>query len=410
MIKHLLMPVSAILVFSSVTIAQAPGLPVKREAVLRTGMSLPDAMIVAINCTREASGYKTISDRRKIKLYRPEDKLSDLGITSADRLNTLRRYLVRNEEIGVQSVFDLDTPTETAYQPRRYIIPRDKLVELSSGWTLLKLAQTIQKESGVPRMPFSTAAEIVSDCRQYSDNSDPIAPPDPKPTSTPTSASVKNDPKLPAARIFDFVKCIVASEKYGVSTAHMETPDDEPVAYFLNNQGATNQGATKKREPIAKDQVDETIIYIKDGIENKDWNYYCLIEFIAQNAQIMMPVESVAAGIVISNILKQTEALGKKAKFTEKMKLVEIKDVGGKPIALNLQDLRTQINHDIDSQSLILPFGCTANQPLKKKRALAVLPPIEKSRSSYTKGAALPADSQNTVEELIGAVEILIQQ
>ena len=414
MFKNLLLLVTTILVSISWSVAQTPGLPVKRTDVLRTGMSLPDAMMVAIYCMREASGYKTISDHREIKLYRPEDKLSDLGITSPDRLNTLRRYIVRNEEIGVQSVFDLDTPAEAAYQSRRYIIPREKLAELSSSWTLLKLAQTIQKDSGVPRMPFSTAAAIVADCRQYPNDGDLIEkPPEPLPTPTPapppvgqpapTPTPIKDDPKLGTAAIAQFVICIVSSKQYGVSTAQTETPDDEPVAYFLNIRGATTG-----RDPILPNEVNETIDYIKHAIEIKDWNYQCLIEFIAQNAQIKMPVESVAAGIVISNILKQAEALGKEAKFTDKTKLGQIEDAKDQPIALNLQTLKTQIEKDISSQSLILPAGCLANQ--EAKRGPAVLSATEKSRSNYAKGTALPVGSQNTVEELIDAVEISIQQ
>lgn len=313
---------------------------------LRKGMSLPDAIEVALKCVKEASGFKTKSDRRKVKLYRNEDTLGSLGIASNERLSALRRYIIRNDEIGVQSKYDKSTAAVQVYQPRRYIIERTALDGIKTSSTLLELANAIQSNAGLPRLPYSTASQIVADCRRYPSGGEPADKPLPTPTPLPANANRQAAPVLVRDLLLgtsarNLAKCIVNSREYGISTAGLKTPEDDLAYYFLEFSAPDSKGRS----------ADSVVSIIERNIE-RSWNYSDLIGFIAENAQIRLPVEIISRDIVVANILK----LDPNAVFSFNSKIT---------IVVDLTALQARINSDLAGSAVFLPANSEgSNQKL----------------------------------------------
>lgn len=126
-----------------------------------TGIEMEEALIVAKKCVLQAS---TFNDPRtlKIKELRPEDTLAFAGVSDEFRLNALRRFIVRNRQIGVQSIWG--DPFGNGIQP--YIISRFALSKISKDWTVAKLALEIAKSAGLPRLPVEKVKSLITECRQ----------------------------------------------------------------------------------------------------------------------------------------------------------------------------------------------------------------------------------------------------
>lgn len=127
-----------------------------------TGMEVEDALMIAKRCVIAATNFVN-PNRRLYKEIRPQDSLEYAGISDAIRLNSLRRYVVRNADIGVQSVWG----TKVGHtDPVPYLISNSALADISRSWTLEKLASEIMKNSGLPYLTNGHARSVVAGCRK----------------------------------------------------------------------------------------------------------------------------------------------------------------------------------------------------------------------------------------------------
>lgn len=284
-------------------------LAVQKTRVGRTtGMTLEEALKVAVECVNKAAGFKAISYRREMRLNRLEDKLEFLGITDTTRLNALKRYLVRNEEIGTQSVYVSHPIDPDQLRFYRYMITSHDLLGVKKDWTLLKLAQFIADRSGISKMPESTARSILADCRAYADGGKPqdlptplpppTPPPTPTPTPTPLFAQIKGTLLIganPAEKSRKFAECVVNDETYGIPSVRFDSTKGDSLQYFLE----FTSGAA--RQPMKSGRTPPSIAFIEAAV-NSNWTFDCLAEFISDYAQVELPVNSLAGEIAMTAI------------------------------------------------------------------------------------------------------------
>ena len=126
------------------------------------GMNIKHALMVAKRCVIEASSFNDPRKKEFHKELRAQDTLEYAGITDAPRLNALRRYIVRNIDIGVQSIWGVRLNEHYA---RPYLLPNSALAGIQKKWTLEELAREISKQSGLPFMTHARAAKVLADCR-----------------------------------------------------------------------------------------------------------------------------------------------------------------------------------------------------------------------------------------------------
>lgn len=267
-----------------------------------TGMTQEDALRVAVECVNKAAGFKAISDTHKIVLNRLEDKLEFLGITDNARLNALRRYLVRNEEVGTQSISFIDggdaDPNRRFYS---YMITSHDLLGIKRDWTLLKLTQFIAKTAGYAKIPISTSRQIVADCESYHNNIYPDKPkkeielrndlaPDAKP-SIPLADAVKLRPGLDRTK---FAQCVMRNRQFGVRSARFDSTKGDTVRYFIE----LTIEKPDDFDDVTNDLNTDFLIYMI----NKDWTFGCVAEFISRTAQAELPKHSLAGQIAMKAI------------------------------------------------------------------------------------------------------------
>lgn len=125
------------------------------------GMRIEDAFYVAESCVIQASSFKHPRET-KIKELRPNDTLEFAGISDALRLNALRRYIIRNRQIGVQSIWGVRL-SESIAQP--YIIDRGALNDIDKSWTIGKLALAISEKAGLPFIAPKSVSKLIANCR-----------------------------------------------------------------------------------------------------------------------------------------------------------------------------------------------------------------------------------------------------
>ncbi len=357
-----------------------------KESV-RTGMALSDAMKIAIDCVKEAAGFKAISDRRRIRLYRSEDKLDFLGITDMPRLSALRRYLVRNEEIGVQSIWREEVISEGRSKFHRFMISRNHLADLKTDWTLLKLAQRIADKAGTAQLPESSANKIVADCVAYPNDEEPIdLPSSPVTVSVPMTTRIESMVTDPTK----FSKCVVQSRKFGIESVVLMRPEDEESRYFLSVRYANSVNSESER-------------FIRESIA-KGWTFRCLAGFLKANSQVAFAKRSTAAGVSLSAL---DSLINANTVYTKKSKLGLILPKG------NLDLLKQQIIYNLDPGEFVIPSGCTDGVNLGPKQIpfLGGNPGerVEATKASFFPGTGGGFDLSevtkgSTVEDLIDEV------
>lgn len=128
------------------------------------GMKIEHALLVAKRCVLAATAFNDPREVEKWKELRAQDTLEFAGITDAARLSTLRRYIVRNSDIGVNSVGGVKLDRPITYP---YLIPNSALANIDKSWTVEKLAQEIRANSGLPYLTYRTTAVIVANCRWH---------------------------------------------------------------------------------------------------------------------------------------------------------------------------------------------------------------------------------------------------
>ncbi len=220
---------SGLALLAIVLLLPLTGLAGSKPNDVRPGMPIEDATRVAIRCIQAASRMKT----RDIRL---QDTLSFVGINDAMRLDALRRHIIRDTNIGVQSV-DADHKGLTF----DYIITNAQLADVETKWTVAKLAKTITERAGIPRMSYKRAAQVITLCRKSTADIN-------------LTTVVSGD--MPAASL----DCLLG-EKTGVESAGLSDP--------------------KARYRRYKIDVVEVRSRITGG-----WNYQQLMTFIADHACI----------------------------------------------------------------------------------------------------------------------------
>lgn len=298
MVKEKLLFLVLLLVASSIpTKAQArPG----RTA----GMTQIQALEIAVDCVSKAAGFDKISGTRKIHHYRVEDKLDFLGITDNTRLNALRRYLVRNEEIGTQRKEYVNKVAVDIPRFYRFMMTSHDLLVVKKDWTLLKLAQFIADKAGVSLIPPGTARSILSDCRAYADNRKPydLIPPIPAPTPSPTPLFAPiNDTLQLGALDTDkrqlFAECVVSNKRYGIPSVSFDSTKGDTLSYSLEINDAGAAIPTKTAREM------NATAWIASAIAN-GWTYDCLTTMIVDYSKVSLPKSSLAGEIAMTAILR----------------------------------------------------------------------------------------------------------
>ena len=196
---------------------------------VRSGMPVEDATRVAIRCIQAASRMRT----RDIRL---QDTLAFVGINDAMRLDALRRHIIRDTNIGVQSV-----PTDFKGLSFKYIIANSQLADVETKWTVARLAKTIAERAGIPRMSYKRAAQAITSCRGNT-------------TDITLTTLVSGDMSATA------IDCLVG-ENTGIGSAGLSDPKARYRRYKIDVRRVRND--------------------IAGG-----WNYQELMTFIADNACI----------------------------------------------------------------------------------------------------------------------------
>lgn len=366
-----------------------------------TGMTLEEALKVAVDCVNKAAGFKAISETDKIMLNRVEDKLEFVGITDATRLNALRRYLVRNEEIGTQQVPREENIDPTHRRFYRYMITSHDLLGVKKDWTLLKLAQLIVDKAGIAKMPETTARAILADCRVYAGDKDPVniptpAPPTPTPTPTPLTDAINTS--LPnGITVDDFAQCVVKSERYGVRGVGFDSTKGDSLGYFIELIPPPPTVAFAK----TSDRDDFAVHWITDAV-NAGWTFDCLAAFIADQAQVSLPKNSLAGEIAMTSILNNL-IQNPKPTFHKYTKLKDILDpglVGGKT---GLERLIADIKANIDLTPIASPCGITGGRTGdKSKRGSSVMDQKETTHGPGTNPNSITGEY--TVQKVIDIV------
>ena len=210
---------------------------------VRPGMTIEEATRVAIYCIQAASRMKT----RDIRL---QDTLAFVGINDEMRLDALRRHIVRNPHLGVGSI---TRPFNGHNLP--YLILNRTLLEIDTGTTVAKLAQTIAKNAGLARLTYARTAQIIAKCRG---NTKPL------PTDkTGVAADLQNG-------LDRFVNCMV-------------NKDDNGVARVKDPTGIPSAGVNDPTGKGFRYEIDSS--WLRAGIREGLWSYRDLIVKIADTAE-----------------------------------------------------------------------------------------------------------------------------
>ncbi|MBL8180372.1 MAG: hypothetical protein JNL64_02040 [Blastocatellia bacterium] len=362
-----------------------------------TGMTQEQALKIAVDCVRKAAGLTLISGTREIPHYRLEDKLEFLGITDATRLNALRRYLVRNEEIGTQSIEFIQDIDPTHRRFYRYMLTSHDLLTVKKDWTLLKLAQHIADKSGIAKMPITTARAILADCKAYAlkkDLVDLTPPPTPTPSPTPLAVGIGTT-LTDGVTSKEFAKCVVGDEKYGIPGVTFGSTKGDHLKYAL-------ELVPPPSAPFAeKSNSDSYSVQVIENAVKSSWTFECLAKFISDTAQVDLPKNSLAGEIAITAIIRNLDP--SKPEYHKETTLREILDrrlIGGKD---GLQRLIEDITANLDDT----PVDSDCDPPAGQNRETSKRGLRFGSKKRSKKKPRIPPNtitSSNTVEHVIDVV------
>jgi hypothetical protein len=264
---------------------------------VRKGMNMEDALRVAKNCVLAASSYKyprakenpRAKDER-LKELRPNYSLQFVGVVDEVRLDTLKRFIVRNSEFGVQSVWGFYKDKDFA---KHYIISYAALEKIKSSSTITELATTIAANAGLPKLSFSKATQIVADCRNLiiKDNNETDNSAKKEKVAIKTDRLIADDFQIDNSSNSEekrtyFTQCLEYKEegklKFGVQTAVVTDARNKKFNYFLK--------VAVKNE-------------IENNLKQKGYKYSNLIEYLAEKADVPLSSEVSATYYVVNAIL-----------------------------------------------------------------------------------------------------------
>lgn len=249
---------------------------------VRPGMSIDKAVLVARNCVYAASGI----EKSKILI---SDTLDFLGVNNELRLDALRNHIVRNTEIGVQSVWIYH---DTRKLSQHFIISNSSLAKIDKSWTVEKLARTISTSAGLPNLTYEKAAKIIADSRFCAVRGNHVSPSycepsrkkDEKIPPIKISTVIRDDPDLAGGKIDRFIDILSKNDKAGIKSAGITDATGNSYSYLFSNS------------------ILETEI-LKKGINDCGWSYGQLINFIYKYAEVPLSPDLTATQLVLNAIL-----------------------------------------------------------------------------------------------------------
>lgn len=294
------------LAFAAFPIGSAATIPY--DGAVTTGMRMENALEIAKRCViaaaafdgeshvdkqkqREleatARGVKPIENperdkKEKLREVRPDDKLVFVGITDKSRLMALRRYIIRNTRIGVQSIWGSPIGDGEA---RPYFLGPNALLDIETGWTIEKLAEEISSAAALPYITHATAGKLVANCwwRSVRINEKEIPPKD----GFAEGEMINGSTRGTTIRIPDAAKmagCLNSDKK-------MVLPD-----VSLTDGGRTEY------EYSTVDLADEMKRIIGSG------TYGNLITYISENARPTFDFEDTAKILVVNALVRAYKA------------------------------------------------------------------------------------------------------
>jgi hypothetical protein len=250
------------------------------------GMDLREALWVVKRCILEVTAFKDPRESNPDKELRAQDKLESVGITDTSRLNALRRFIVRNTDFGVQSIWGVRRKGDSA---RPYILPNSALSMIKKDATIEELALEIASKAGLPFLTHAKAAQIVANCREMAKPTPPssetgvlTAPPTPTPTPTPKPTPIPIAGDLSETQAKDLKSCITGDA--GIATAGV-----------TDGQGDFFPYVNSKSLEVAIEAV------IKKG------TYTALVDAVQRNASVALPAE-LTAPIIVRNWILNAKA------------------------------------------------------------------------------------------------------
>lgn len=267
---------------------------IKKEKYLRSCFTSDKLIEIKNNRNQIPERDKFIADLKKcypLRRIRSTDTLDFLGITDEFRLAALRRYIVRNIEIGVSGVWGIENGVG---QP--FMISGKQLEDVGSGATVTDLAKKIQASAALPFLSYGTVEQIIRNCR-YKIKGGKDGASETIKLNTNILADLKQD------NLEKFRMCI--------DTAELDV--DDPFEF---GEGAKNAKNAKRYKfgvrsiKIVDNEGDSQVFYLtndfKKEFKNKitAWSYTELAKELAVSAFIPSDDEFLAAQLVINPLFK----------------------------------------------------------------------------------------------------------
>jgi hypothetical protein len=237
-----------------------------KTSFVTKGMTMEDALAVVKRCVVEATSFNAYRTTDKHKQLRAEDTLENVGVSDSARLNALRRYLVRNTQLGVQSVWG-----RRGLHYRPYVVSVSAMDGLKASMTLQEVAGIVLKEAGLPFLTYGKTAQIVGNCRVFAKNS-----------NLPTLISTKIHDDLSAAERPIFRGCLLGSDQ-GIESVGLVDGEGDYRIY---------------KSDFVKDWVDL-------DLPNPGSTYASLVTDLYENATVRFGTASTAEIILLAGILEE---------------------------------------------------------------------------------------------------------
>lgn len=294
------------------------------------GMTLEQARKVVVDCVNKAAGFLAISNTRKVPLNRLEDTLDELGITDTTRLNTLRRYLVRNEEIGVQSVPYIvgDKPGDKMpLRFYRFMVTSHDLLAINRKQKLSEVIQFIADTAGYSAMPIGTAYQILADCRVYANNRSLVN----ESKEIKVSDTIKSQL---AVSVDEFAKCVVEDKTFGVPSVDFDSAHGDALPYFmriLRSDSAINGDCSG---------LSPTVCAVRDAV-NDGLTFECVGKLMTKTSFVSLPKEALAGELAMTAIKQNW--ISENISFNKSSQLKDILLNGDAGVARLIDQLKVNI-------------------------------------------------------------------
>lgn len=213
--------------------------------------------------------------------------LGYVGLHDEFRLDALRRYIARNTEIGVKSIWG----RKNGYV-QSYIITYEQLAEITAKTKIIELATLIKNSAGLPSLPLATSAQVVANCRNHISKANP---------KIPTSENVLND--IGKGNLVRLVSCLSNYQRdpktnleFGVPSVKFRDSSGDLFSYYLS-----------------KGSIDK----IKSSINSPTYRYNNMIDDLSKLAIVPHTPEFLATTLVV-NSLAELESAGSVKKVERK--------------------------------------------------------------------------------------------